>query len=103
MTRTSTYAKDLRQLGAQFNALAALADADPAKAMTELGELINNSSDSALLARLRTVRRQVTHAAVDAAGGKAALARALGVSETTVYRALGDERRVRKPPKPKAP
>lgn len=97
MARTSTtYADDLRRLGAQFSKLA---DAEPAEVMTVLGDLIDNSSETALLARLRAVRRQAAHLAVDAAGGKAPLARALGVSETTVYRALGDDRRVRKPPK----
>lgn len=100
MARTRTYVDDLRQLSAQFGALA---DADAAEVVTVLGDLISNSSDGALLARLRTVRREATKAAVAAAGGKAPLARALGVSETAVYRALGDEKRPRKPPKPKAP
>lgn len=101
MARIPTYVADLRRLGAQFNALADRGD--PAEIMTVLGVMTSNSSDEALLARLRVARREATKAAVDAAGGKAALARELGVSETAVYRALGDERRVRKPPKPKAP
>lgn len=82
----TTWTDDLRTLAQQ---LLTLADGDPGRAMLALGDLTDNASGSAAVARLSRARRKAAADAVAAAGGnKTALARDLGVPVLRVYRAL---------------
>lgn len=84
------YAYDLRTLADE---LRAIAEQSPEQAMMTLGRLVDHVGEDGVLARLREARKCAARLAVDRAGSQAKLARALGVSDMLVSRAVRDIRR----------
>ena len=90
---TATWDADVRALADRLRGIADAAD--PGRAMIALSDLTDNSSAGSALMVLRGARRKAAQAAVDAAGSKAAAARALDVPVLRVFRALATEPRSR--------
>jgi hypothetical protein len=83
---SSTYAPGLEAAAAELLAAAAL---PPARAVAELSRLLSFSDPDGVPARVREAKRRAAQEALAEVGGsQVALARALGVSEQAVSRAL---------------